>query len=321
MSISLEDVKRRLTADLISYGHFINYVDGDLLKKAIGNVISVDYEDGESAEINGILVAMKMRYFFPSKMLITFITLKKSQRMLLRIFLNTLREKFNIGINWRIILVPFKERNGSLELYNMAASFADLRFIDFCRSEGVKILDRTILFPLASKLYNPIEISSNDQFCVRLTKKLFNPLNRNDYIKSQSLMKDLFNANIQDANIKRTTVAQFIFSAIESYDYYHTLDVVDKINPFYVFNNKLKERIDRENLRNFVNDIFIRLMINFDWDNDEDSRLIIKHALRKYSVEGGLRARFQTCLKELFKISEIGEIINDLIDWRVFIQK
>jgi len=315
MANKLEDIKKRITSDLVRHGHFVNYIDGELLEKTIGKVLNIGSAEGETTEIKGILLSMKMRYFFPTKLLITFIELKGAQRMLLRIFLNTLREKFKISTNWRLILVPFKRKQDSLEIYNMAASFADLRFIDYCRTEEVKIIDG---FMLSDEFHKPIDLPSNHQFCIKLVRKLLSPSNRNDYIESQTLMKDVISWNIKDENIRKTTIAQFLFSAVEAYDYYHTLDVVDLINPYYVFEKRLGRNINREKLRDYINFIFLKLMIQDDWKKNPNARRLLGQTLKKYELDNKLKVQYQAALEELLLISKFENCIDDLIRWKVF---
>lgn len=317
MVLDVDNVKKRITADLIHYGHFLNYIDAKLLKNAIGDVLRIDIKEEESAEVKGILLGMKMTYFFPTKQLIMFIRLKEGQKMLLRVFLNTIRERFQISTNWQIILVPFKGEGDSLELYNLAKFFSDLRFIDYCRSEGVKIIDE---YMLTDQYFDPIEISNDNKHSIKLVKKLFSPINRNDYIESQNLLREILKSETKNIAIIKTTLAQFIFSTIEAWDYYQTLDVIDKINPYYVFKRYLEKekKINRKDLRNFVNNTFLKLMRNFDPRSNQNQQGILKKSLNKYNINEQLKNNLINAFKALFEISELKEIIKYLEDWKVF---
>ncbi|MFX1257316.1 MAG: hypothetical protein ACFFAN_05630 [Promethearchaeota archaeon] len=316
MALQLENVKKYITADLVKYGNFVNYINNKLLTKTIGDVCCVDDRNETVAEIVGILLGMKMSHFFPSKSLIAFIKFIKSERLLLRVFINTIKDKFRLGSNWEIIIVPFKEERDSIYLYNMAKNFGDLRFIDYCRSEGIKIIDRNMF----SRHYIlPVEINSSNQFSQRITKKLLSPINRNDYIESQNLMKDIINTNMQDESIRMTALAQLLFSTIEAYDYYHTIDIVDKINPYYIFEKNFNDDIDRRQLRNFVNNTFIRLM---ELNNSYNRRLnFLQVALDKYNFENEFKERLQNAIEDLLVVSGFNELIEDLTEWRILFER
>jgi hypothetical protein len=245
---------KNITSILVEGGAFINFINTEILQSSIGHICF----DGDNTKILGVLLGVKIEPISVIKYLIIFITGEK-KKILLKIFLETLKDQYNLGPNWQFVLVPLFSQNDKYELSNICESFKFSRFIDYCRSQGMKIFDSTF-FPIKKNLLDPVELyekSDGSAFYKKIIDKWFMPIDRSDYIDSQGLIKDIFKLGIKDQNIIKTIVAQFLLSIVESYDYRVTIDIEEKLNPYLSF--KKDEQI-RNSLRSYVSEVFSNLM-------------------------------------------------------------
>ncbi len=266
--LNVEDLINRLTFTLAKDGAFVNFIKKDILEEAVGDVCSTGTSD-----VYGILLAMKLENFFPVKFLIPIINLRSRQKELLNIFVETLKEKYILGANWRYILAPirYNEAQDDYFFFNMPKYYSDVRFIDTCRKKGIKLLDQSMLLYTPKDPILPVELKvekEENYIMIRIIEKWFETLKRNEYYDSQNLAKDIFNSTIENDSIKTTVMAQLIFSIFETYDYFMALDIIEKLNPYCIFSKLLEnpeeqrgtDFIPRRTLRNYVSYSFQQLM-------------------------------------------------------------
>jgi len=289
-------------------GYFINYIDKELLEATIGKICDLE----NTAFIYGMLLGMKLEEFHPIKLLIPIIYARSGQKELLNVFIESLYDRFQLNTNWRVLLIPIESYEENIYYYvNLQARYRDLRFINTCFTKGIKLLDRSMLIHPSriQKSISPIHLTAEDQlinYSKKLIKLWFKQLNRETFLSVLRTSLEIFdkfykkNHQISLNTIFKTTIALLIFLIFETHDYYGTLDITEKINPYHILTRKSSrngESLRRRELRAFTSVIFSKLL-NMDRKVSK-SKLSKVEIIQKYLIELLKNMRLDNLIKYL----------------------
>lgn len=254
MNEEIEKVLKRITSTLVESGCFVNYAERSLLEDVLGDICSIR----EDIYIEGALLAMRPDLFYPVKILIPIMHVIKSKKLLLSLFIESMKERMNLGVNWKIMLAPLKtfRTSGNIILHDINKFFNSLKFINMCSTEGIKILDDDMLSNDSLMFVNlPIEVELKI-FSKTLLKLWFNSINREQYLATIRNASNLFKRrDIQNDALKKSSIAHLLFCVIELYDLRKMVDLTEKLMPYYVF-----KPLNRDLLKEYLDHLLMRLM-------------------------------------------------------------